>query len=266
MIHLFQIAYSEATLHMIEPGYSVLNNLENIRPDWYEYWPIRNFLMKNKLDEKGLYGFFSPKFYQKTGLHHQDVVDLINPHIDSADIFLFCPQPDISAFFLNVFEGGELFDSGKMATCEAFLQTLGLQVPLRSLVMDSRTTVFSNYFVARPAFWRRWLAINEQLFAICEDPSHPLHAALTQPTNYPNTQRKVFIMEGMASLLLTIEPHWRTKAANCFRSAWSGTTLSNYRQEAVLSDALKIAFREQGFPEYMEAFASLRSRLGLRPE
>ncbi len=50
MIHLFQIAYSEATLHMIEPGYSVLNNLENIRPDWYEYWPIRNFLIKNNLN------------------------------------------------------------------------------------------------------------------------------------------------------------------------------------------------------------------------
>ena len=132
--------------------------------------------------------------------------------------------------------------------------------------MDSRTTVFSNYFVARPAFWRRWLEINERLFAMCEDQHHPLHAALTRPTNYPNTQRKVFIMEGMASLLLTIEPHWRTKAANFFRSAWSGTMLSNYRQEAVLSDALKIAFREQGFPEYMEAFASLRSRLGLSPE
>lgn len=264
-IHLFQIAYSEETLQAIEPGYSALNNLENLRPDWYEYWPMRHFLLNTALDESGFYGFFSPKFYQKTGLRYTDVVEFVATHAATTDVVLFCPQPDISAFFLNVFEGGELFDPGKMAACEAFLETTGLQVPLRSLVMDSRTTVFSNYFVARPAFWRRWLEINERLFAMCEDQHHPLHAALTRPTNYPNTQRKVFIMEGMASLLLTIEPHWRTKAANFFRSAWSGTTLSKYREEAVLSDALKIAFREQGFPEYMDAFGSLRSRLGFKP-
>jgi hypothetical protein len=27
----------------MEPGYRMLDNLANERPDWYEYWPIRRF-------------------------------------------------------------------------------------------------------------------------------------------------------------------------------------------------------------------------------
>ena len=67
-IHLHQIAYSIATLAAVEPGYRVLDNLANPRPDWYEFWPIRQFLLNEPLDDAAWYGFFSPKFGAKTGL------------------------------------------------------------------------------------------------------------------------------------------------------------------------------------------------------
>ncbi len=258
-VRLFQIAYSAATLAAVEPGFEVLDNLANPRPDWFEYWPIRRFLLEQPLDETVHYGFFSPKFCRKTQLSAEQVRAAVAA--SGADVVLFSPQPDMGAFFLNVFEQGETFDPGFIDAYQAFLDHVGLKVPLRSLVMDSRQIVFSNYFVARPAFWREWLKLNEALFAVCEGPPSPLQQALTRPTTYPGqAQRKVFLQERAASLLLTVQPRWRTHAANPFTMGWSMSRLRDHPTEAVISDALKIAYRDQGFPHYMQAFAQLRDR------
>lgn len=263
-MHLYQIAYSEATHAAIEPGYLLLDNRANPRPDWYEYWPMRQFLLNQALDEQAFYGFFSPKFGAKTGLKHADVVATVEraaARPGGVDVVLFSPQPDMGAFFLNVFEQGETFDPGLIDTYQAFLAHVGWAVNLRTLIMDSRQVVFSNYFVARPAFWRAWLQLNEALFAICEGPASELQAALTKPTSYPGSaQRKVFLQERAASLLLTLQPQWRTCAANPFTMGWSASRLREHPTEAVMSDALKLAFREHGFPHYMQAFVALRER------
>lgn len=262
-IHLYQIAYSEATRAALEPGYDLLDNLANERPDWYEYWPIRRFLLEQPLDDEAFYGFFSPKFGAKTALTHEQVQVFVREAAPQADVVLFSPQPDMGAFFLNVFEQGETFDPGLIAAYEAFLAHIGRPVPLRALVMDSRQTVFSNYFVARPAFWREWLALNEAMFALCESPADSaLKAALTAPTTYTPggaAQRKVFLMERAASLLLTTQP-WRSVAHNPFGMGWSTSRFREHPNEAFISDALKIAWRDQRYPQYLQAFATIRER------
>ena len=89
----------------------------------------------------------------------------------------------------------------------------------------------------------------------------PLRQALTHATTYPGAaQRKVFLMERFASLLLVTRPHWRSKPANPFGFGWSMSRFREHPTEAFISDALKIAFREQGFPEYLQAFAQVRHR------
>ena len=258
-VHLFQIAYSPATLAAIQPGFEVLDNLANERPDWYEYWPIRQHLAANTLDEEAFYGFFSPKFCDKTMRSHADVVQFVRDAAPRADVVLFSPQPDMAAFFLNVFEQAETFDPGLNAAFEAFLAHIGRPTRLGPLVMDSRQIVFSNYFVARPAFWRAWSAVADALFDACEGPASPLQQALTVPTSYPGeASRKVFLSERVASLVLTVEPQWRSVAADPYNMAWSASRFRDYPQEAIISDALKIAFREQGFPEYLQAFNKVR--------
>jgi hypothetical protein len=263
-IHLFQIAYSAHTLNNLEPGYSPIDNLANERPDWFEYWPIRRFLItalhEATLDENAFYGFFSPKFGIKTLLRHKDVVSLVQSAEPKADVVLFSPQPDMAAFFLNVYEQGETFDPGFIYAFEQFMAQIGRPLNLSSLVMSSQQIVFSNYFVARPAFWLNWLEFNEQLFDVCEGPRTELQQMLTLPTSYPGSvQRKVFLMERTASLLLKIEPHWRSVAANPFTMGWSNSRLREYPHEAVISDALKLAYCENGFPEYLQAFARVRN-------
>jgi predicted O-linked N-acetylglucosamine transferase (SPINDLY family) len=259
---LYTIAWSDAVMAQIEPGYGVLDNRRDGRHDWREYWPMRKFLMSEPLDEDTYYGFFSPKFFAKTGLSHAAVSAFVAAAPADTDVFTFSPQPDMGSLFLNVFEQNELFDPGFGAATEAFLAAAGRPVALASLVMDSRQVVFSNFIVARPAFWRAWLGLNERLFALCEGEASPLKAAFTGPTGYPgDVQRKVFLMERIASLLLTIEPRWRVKAYNTFQCAWSATMLGERKLEAVISDALKIAMREQGYGDYRTAFAQIRDRL-----
>ncbi len=262
-VHLHQIAYSPAALAKIEPGYIVVDHLTNERSDWYEYWPIRRFLQSTPLDDAAFYGFFSPKFGSKTGLPHAAVVAQVQAVAERADVVLFSPQPDMGAFFLSVFEQAETFDPGFVAAASGWLAQVGLlpaSFNLGGLVMDSRQIVYSNYFVARPAFWRAWLAVNETLFALCEGAPSPLRDQLNAPTSYPGSaQRKVFLMERTASLLMTLQPQWRTHAVNPYRMGWSTSRLREMPQQAVTSDALKMAYRDLGFPCYLDAFARLRA-------
>jgi hypothetical protein len=261
-INLYHIAYSEKTRQEVPPGYEVLDNLDSAHNDWREYWPIRNFLLSQPLDEESYYGFFSPRFQEKTGLGHPQVSAFIRAAGADTDVITFSPQADMGSFFLNVFEQEELFHPGFTAASEAFLAAIGIPLRLNTLVMDSRQIIFSNYFVARPAFWRDWLSVNEKLFAICEGQDSPLKEGLVAATAYPGSvQRKVFLMERVASLLLTINPKWRVRTYNTFACAWSASRLNQFKLEAVLSDALKIAMKEQGFQEYSDAFAQVREKL-----
>ncbi|MBI5716560.1 MAG: hypothetical protein HZC37_02610 [Burkholderiales bacterium] len=270
-IHLHLIAYDEATrIAASAPGWRMLDNLANPRPDWYEYWPIRQHLLAAEragaLDDAAFYGFFSPKFTAKTGLDHAAVSAFVATHAAKADVLLFSPQPDMGAFFLNVFEQGETFDAGLIDAYGRFLAHLGRPVPLRQLVMDARQVVFSNYFVARPPFWREWLRLNEALFEICEGEHHDpamqaLKRALTVRTSYGGgAQRKVFLMERAASLLLATQPQWASVPHDPFGFGWSTARFREFPQEAFVSDALKRAWRDTRWPEYMEAFGSIRDR------
>jgi hypothetical protein len=260
-VYLYQVVYSAETLASAEPAYRVLDNLANERPDWREYWPMRRFLLGNALDEGAFYGFFSPKFGAKTLIEPAQAEAFVCAHAHQADVVLFSPQPDMGAFFLNVFEQGELFDTGLIEAYEAFLAHIGRPVSLGQLIMDSSQVVFSNFFAARPAFWRAWLAINEALFAVCEGPDTALRQALCLPTTYPGAvQRKVFLIERAASLLIVTQPEWRSVAFNPFGMGWSMSRFREHPTDAVISDALKMAFRDRHYPQYMEAFAAVRER------
>ena len=263
-IRLYQIAYDQASLkQVLDSDFLLLDNLENPRPDWYEYWPIRKFLTENTLDENSWYGFFSPKFSAKTQLGHAQVCDFIHQSSASSgvSVALFSPQPDMGAHFLNVFEQAEVFDPGFIDVAAAFLATQGISVPLTDIVMDSRQVVFSNYFVAKPVFWRLWFVLAEALFKAAEDPQNPLYTGLNHATNYSaNAPRKVFLSERLASLLLSLHPEMVTAVANPFNFGWSMSRFREQLEQSYINDALKRAYRDTGFPQYMDAFRILRQK------
>jgi len=251
--HIYQILTPYVSRQQLDPGFEVLDNTANQRPDWFEYWPIRNYLLGGGLDEDAFYGFLSPKFRLKTNLSSTAVREFIDAAGPAAEVVLFSPRIDHSAYYWNVFDHGEEEHPGMKEVTRRLLERLGLPSDMQSLVTDSRNTVFSNFFTAKPRFWRAWLAINEQMFAIAENPDEELGALLRTPTIYrgaPSVQMKVFVMERMATLILARDPSFSVRV----RDPFVAHTRIYKLPVAVVCDALKIAYVTQGRGQYKDVF------------
>ena len=259
-LHIFQILNHYTPREALDPGFGVIDNSLNERPDWFEYWPIRKFLMNEVLDEAAFYGFLSPKFKTKTNLTAMQVAEFIR-HCDAAtEVVLFSPSIHTGAQFLNVFEHGESEHPGLKGVAQRLFERLGLAADLDSLVSDSRNTVHSNYFIAKPRFWRAWLAINEKMFAIAETPADPLGQSLRAPTHYrggSDVQMKIFIMERVATWLLMSDRSFVARVRDPFVARSRIYKLP----VAIVCDALKIAYATQGRAQYRDVFLLVR---GLR--
>lgn len=252
-MHIYQILNHYTRREELDPGFDVLDNSANERPDWFEYWPIRKFLLNETLDENAFYGFLSPKFLLKTNLSSAALRDFALACDPATDVVLFSPSIHNSAYYLNVFEHGDAEHPGLKAAAARLLEQLDLPGDLETLVTDSRNTVHSNYFIAKPRFWRAWLSINERMFAIAETPADPLGETLRTPAPYRgrlNVQMKIFVMERLATWLLVTDRSFTARARDPFvaRSRIYKLPL------AVVCDALKVAYATEGRPQYRDVF------------
>ncbi|MDX2221024.1 MAG: hypothetical protein SF172_18565 [Burkholderiales bacterium] len=276
---LHQIYYSDATRANLDPGFIPLDNLANERPDWREYWPMRRFLLEHagRMDESAFYGFFSPKFGEKTGMTANDAHEFITSVQHHTDVVLFPPFFDQGACYLNVFEQAISHHRGFFPTFKAAVDHIAPGVAIESLITDSRNTVFSNFFAARPRFWRDWLAANEVLFAIAESREGELAQSLNAEAPYKSgtgpVAAKVFMMERVATLLLTTQRDWRVAVRDPM-AAPEEPLFAPYRAELIAMDALKIAASLRGASGYLQTFRRLqqyiaqssRARFELREE
>jgi hypothetical protein len=231
----------------------VLDNTANERPDWFEYWPIRRFLLNSRLEDDAFYGFFSPKFALKTNLTAAQVAAFARDEGAAADVLLFSPSIHNSAFFWTVFDHGESEHPGLREVARQLLERLGRGGDFAALVTDSRNTVLSNFFLAKPRFWREWLAINERLFEIAENAADPLGAALRARTAYRgrrDVQMKIFVMERIATWILAGEGGFVARA----RDPFAARSRLYKLPVAIVCDALKIAYATQGRRQYRDVF------------
>jgi len=257
-LHIYQILNHYTPRQDLDPGFGVLDNSANERPDWFEYWPIRRFLLNESLNEDAFYGFLSPKFQHKTNLSAMLVRDFIGRSADETDVFLFSPSIHNSAYFLNVFEHGEWEHPGLAAAAVGFFARLGRPLDLDAFITDSRNTVHSNFFVATPRFWRAWLAVTERLFAIAEAADDPLGEVLRRPTTYrgrTDVQMKIFLMERIATWLLVTDPGFVCRARDPFAARARVYKLP----AALVCDALKIAYVTQRRGQYKDVFLLVRN-------
>jgi hypothetical protein len=258
-VHGFVISYKSEIYENVELPFLPLDNLDNQRPDWQEYWPIRKFLLNEVLREDNYYGFFSPRFEEKTKMSAAQLLDYVTQQSSELDVIGFSPQPDMGAFFLNVFEQNELFDPGFKKSSQNFCDYADLEIDISHLVMDSRSIIFSNYFFAKPKFWRAWLNVCEFLYNKCEsnDEVAILNGWLTRTSYRNGIERKVFLMERVASLLISTKREWRVMLYNPFLFPYSATRLSQFPEKAVICDALKIAFNETRSEIYLNQYSNI---------
>jgi hypothetical protein len=257
-VHAHQILNHYTPREELDPGFEMLDNSANARPDWYEYWPIRNYLLNEALQEDAFYGFLSPKFKLKTNLDAAAVKTFIEACPPATDVVLFSPSIHLSSLYLNVFEHGDAEHPGLMAAAKQFFARIGEPERLGDLVSDSRNIVHSNYFIARPRFWRAWLAITEQLFAIAETPSDPLGELLCAPTEYRGRREvhmKIFLMERVATWILSTDTSFLAAVHDPFAAHSRIYKLPL----ALICDALKIAYVTQGRRQYKDVFRLVSS-------
>jgi len=256
-VHTYQILDHYTSRQELDPGFDVLDNSRNERPDWYEYWPIRKFLLNEKLDEGAFYGFLSPTFKLKTNLSAAEVRDFIQASGPATEVAVFGPGIHNSAFFLNVFEHGNAEHPGLLDAAKLFFARTHHPQPLEDLVSDSRNIVHSNHFIAKPRFWRAWLKIAEQLFAIAEIPEDPLGVRLRTPTQSRgrrDVQMKIWLLERVATWILITDPSFAT----CVHDPRASRSRINKLPVAIICDALKIAYATQGRGQYKDVFLMLR--------
>jgi hypothetical protein len=264
---IYQIFYSEQTRGEVDPAFLPLDNQANERPDWREYWPMRRFLATEQLDPDRYYGFFSPKFRQKTGLAGTAVHEFVQRQGGVPDVISFSPFFDQMAFPLNILELAAV----RHDCADTFAQCAALIAPAFQVdqsVMSSLDTVYCNYFVAKPRFWAEWLRACEQLFETAEQALTALGEGLNRMVMYETASApaKVFIIERVASLLLWSQPHWVAKSYNPvllpplspkFVSMVTGPTL-------LVLDSLKIAYVRTGAEQYLAAYRQLRDATMMR--
>jgi hypothetical protein len=256
-VHVYQILNHYTSRQDLDPGFEVLDNSSNERPDWYEYWPIRKFLLNETLNEDAYYGFLSPKFHHKTNMTASMVRDFIARGDPATDVFLFSPSIHNSAYFLNVFEHGDAEHPGLARTAAQLIARTDPAATLEGLISDSRNTVHSNYFAAKPRFWRAWLALNEEMFILAETPEDPLGEALRKPTSYrgrAEVQMKIFIMERIATWLLARDRSFAAQARDPFAARARFYKLP----VAIVCDALKIAYTLERRAQYKDVFLLVR--------
>ncbi|WP_205962723.1 hypothetical protein [Pararobbsia silviterrae] len=259
--NIFQIYYDERTRSQADPGFIPLDNIANTRPDWREYWAIRNYFLNTTLDANALYGFFSPAFRNKTHLSAQDVHAFIEAN-PGHDVYTFSPFIQDAACYLNVFEQGNLNHPGHLEVAQQYLQTIGLDVDIEKLVMTLRSAVYCNYFVAKPSFWKMWFGLTERLFEMCEANQTELATLLNSNTIYRlPVGMKVFLLERIASLVLALSPNVRVCAYDVRKMPSSEPAYIQYIDQMMLLDRLKNDYLVTQDPKLLEAFYTLRGTI-----
>lgn len=262
-----QIYYSPETRAMLDPGFIALDNTGQ-RPDWYEYGAIRRFLLTHPLAPDTRYGFLSPKFAEKAGLTAAQVNAFLDSTPDDIDVVTFSPYFSNAAFFKNVFEQAEFWHPGIMHTIGEAIAMVAPGTDANTLthgmLMSSMQTVYCNYFVAKPRFWRRWFELCEVIFRCAESGHGELAQRLNTPTQYvPPTPAKIFVIERIVSLLLSLEPsNWKVRNYNPMKLLADNNLLNGkFRDEMVTLDALKQAALNTAFHDYYVKFIHLRGQL-----
>src|SRR5450830_517235 len=128
---------------------------------------------------------------------------------------------------------------------------------ISSAALTFRSTVFCNYIVAKPVFWRTWFAITERIFDIAEHEKSSLNERLNAVTKHGNSlmQIKVFVIERIASAVLALTPN--LKIAN-YLMPHLPRLYYPCRDELRMLNALKIAYITSQREHYLHDYFSLR--------
>ncbi len=263
---IYQIFYDAPTRGLVDKAFIPLDNTANLRPDWFEFWVILNYLRTHALEENTWYGFLSPKFSVKTGFNAQIVHQLLSSH-DHRDVAIFSHSWDQTCYFRNPFEQGEQEHPGLLDISQKFLNAIGVQVDLATMVCPASRTVFSNFVIAKKGYWDQWRSWAEKFWDYVEN-TPERDPRLQTKTSYPSDPNglpmKTFVQERFASVLLStgqfsvIYPDISDRAY--ISKQWS-TPDGTVRAHLMSCDLLKRKYLQTGDASFLEMYYKIRSSI-----
>lgn len=270
--NVYQIYYDEATKASMDKGFIPLDNMSNLRPDWYEFWVILQFLQKHQLEKDQWYGFLSPKFKYKTGCTSNNIYEYLSAvDEENYEVAIVSPSWDQAAYYVNPFEQGEVIHPGISKLTQSFLNEIGVPLDIKNLVSDSNSTVFSNFIIAKPDYWLQWKNIAEKFFEFVEKSEHQDAQKMNQDTHYPSSKMlapmKTFIQERFPSIILELSD---LNVANLNSSESSPIFeklfhLDLYtRGQLQTCDALKQQYRLTKEKKFLDAYYVVRSLISTK--
>lgn len=204
MVHIYQIYYDQKSRDKVHQPFIPWNNSNPTDKTWYEYSAIRNILLSESFKESDYIGIFSPRFYEKTGMKPKDVLDIIDK--SNHEVISFSPNISQSCLYINSFYQGEIYHPGLMDIGQSLSDRLNIGIDIRSLWQDQTRIIFSNYFVAKFCFWRKWLEVAEGLYDVSNNTLTALSGRLNTFSSHrcysDKYQFKIFLMERIVSLVL----------------------------------------------------------------
>ena len=269
---LLQIAYSPETLNPISPDFAILNNLDNAKPEWYELWPMLQYLNATALDDDCWLGFFSPKFTQKTGWTGANIKEFISRQSDSLEVAIFSQAWDQIAYFKNVFAQGEVWHPGLTDLAKSVMPAIGLDVDLDRLINHSENACFSNFLVAKPSYWRVWRDYAQRLFDLIESGNHAVAVSGRQQVAYGHPDRlapiRTFIQERLHSVILPdghfeVAAYERLREHKPFARLFESNASECLKLEAC--DSLKRLYTATGEAAYLEQYAAIAETVKFTP-
>jgi len=256
---LFEICYEPGMKNASVSGFKLIGDRNNSRPEWYEYWHIRGFLGSENLKPDTFYGFFSPKFGEKTGMTSVDVKTFAEQSSDS-DIILFSPYLDQICFFLNIVEQGWFAHPELKKVFERIIERHFPNLDPEVFVSTTENTVFCNYFIAKGDFWYRWFEICEDFFHDIESRAFVYGVEAGGETRYKQTVAplRTFVIERIATLLIISNAKWRVASAPSYMHRCGKMSISGETTSLLKLDALKKRWQQTRVSCYIEDFLDLR--------
>lgn len=270
--HIQQIFYDDLTRSQLDPALIPLDNCVNARPDWYEFWIIKNYLERNALEPDTWYGFLSPKFQTKTGMDAR----VLHAFLDACEtsgheVFMVPAYWQYIAMYQNPYIQGEFGGhTGILYATQRFLDRIGLNFDLQTSVAHSENFTFCNYVIAKPTYWQAWLKLAQTFFDIVENDQGQLGQQLRSDTSYLGGRPapiKTFIQERFPYLIVQ-------NAKLKSRSPGHDLTISMIAKQGDIDintlslidscNLMKIFFSQTGQPEYLQAFHTLSREAAAR--
>ena len=198
-IFVHTIIYDENTLSSVPSGHIVLDNSAGTS-ELFEAPVIAQALIEKKFPENAWVGFFSPKFEEKTGVNLDDITQCLSFKSASTEAFLLSSEFDQAVYWLNPWLQGDAMHPGLMKISKVLAQASGYSFNLETQVCNLSTSVYSNFLLAKPIFWREWLRVYNIYLDLC----------LRNPElmNFKTTHKGVllpihtFVMERVPSMIL----------------------------------------------------------------